>query len=99
MPTQLQRAPYTKGDISIGASSSAVQVIAGQGTARLTFRCDQNWFYSFSGIEGAALGVGKYGPIDAGRDWEIRLDKGAASQSVFVEAVAAATLQATSEPF
>ena len=99
MPTQLNRAPDAKGDIAIGAPNVAVQVTAGQGTARFTLRCDQNWFYSFTGTEGVALGAEKYGPIDADRDWEIRLDRGVKGQSVFVEAVAAGTLQVTAEPF
>lgn len=96
--TQLGRAPITKGDIAIAGAAAAVEVIAGQNTARLTFRCDQVWSFSFSGTEGAPLGAEKAGTVDADLWFEVAIDKGVKGQSIFIEAAAAATLQVVAEP-
>lgn len=97
--TTLGRAPVNKGDIALAAPApnNTVSVTAGQKTKRLTFRCDQEWFYEFSGTIDTALTAAKYGPIDANRDWEIHIDDGY-TNTVFIETAAAATLQVAAEP-
>ena len=96
--TELARAPDTKGNIAIGGATAAVIVIAGQNTKRLTFSCDQVWYFTYTAVaEGAALGAEKVGPIDADRWFEVHIDDGYVN-TVYIEAAAAATLQVIAEP-
>ena len=97
--TVLGRAPNNKGNIAIAAATQAVIITAGQKANRFTFSCDQQWFFTFTPVgEGDPLGSEKNGPIDAGRWFEIRIDSGVQNQSIYIEAVATATLQAIVEP-
>lgn len=102
MPSfSLNRAPDVQSGLAIAADDTAIELVCGQNTARLTFRCSADFRFSFRSSEGASVDPSYSDPIVADTFFEVRVDKSVLEQRVYVlvDAGAPATLSVASEPF
>lgn len=95
----LNRAPDVQRALAIASNDTAVELVIGQNTGRLTLRCSVDCRFSFRSSEGGSLDSTFSDPVVADTFFEVGVDKGApGSVFVLVDAGAPATLSVGSEP-
>ena len=99
MSTQLNRAPDVQ-TISIAANDSAIALVMGQNTGKVTLNCAVDFRYSWRSTEGGAADATYGATVLADRFFEIEVDKGRLGDTLYVlvPAGSPANISIDSEP-